>query len=351
LWARDVDRACGWHQKQSEDFMYERALLQTKTQGKQQGQDAPFFKKLDIKTRRRIYYYVFDLHPLVEKSITLSMDFATKDVFHPGHFLTPGQVLRGTEGGLNTSRRMRDELMAYFWNTYKFHVTFSPFTLGPTFSGLSIKWLNLYADQIGTLTVEIDLSKRSLSASSDAHFLEGKGLDKTLLKFKAVIEDLVKVIRRREGKNYIKRIHLMVRRYDGFRPLPMPAMIPLPAGRDPSPEPEPIPKPPTPYGPFNRSFIAESSSEVSRANGGSRDLAASSSLRLQQTASPRGRAPESIGDGDYGLSMQGSAAQSSSIYSDAASLRTLQGFVRRIQPWIIATNWMMPSAGGRFSTP
>lgn len=182
--------------------------------GKEQPESMIFFKKTNSSIRHNIYHFMFSTRPGY-KLVTLSKDFATKDVFPPDYFITPWEILKEVEGALLTSREMHDEVMTYFWQTYRFHVTFSPFTVGPTFSGLSIKWLNMYADRVNHLTVEFDLTKLGYSAAKDANLLKP-----ALSKVDKVIIDLVGAIRRRGGINNMSDLHLMLRRFDGLRPLP-----------------------------------------------------------------------------------------------------------------------------------
>ena len=178
---------------------------------KQQPKNMIFFRKTDSRIRHIIYHHMFDVRPSY-KLVTLTKDFATRDVFPPDYFITPWEILRGVEGALLTCREMHDEVMTFFWQSYRFHVTFSPFTLGPTFSGLSIKWLNKYADRVNHLAVEIDLS---FSAAENADLLKP-----ALAKLDNVLVDLVKALHSRKLKNHMSDLHLMMRRYAGLRPLP-----------------------------------------------------------------------------------------------------------------------------------
>lgn len=172
------------------------------------------FFKIHSSIRRRIYGYVFE-HPANGKKVTLSVPSATKDVYPPDFFITPWDLLQHVEGALSSCRQMRDELLTYFWNTYHFHVTFSPFTVGPVFSGLSIKWLNLYAERVNYLTVEVDMTKLEFSVCKNAKLLK-----KSNEKVQKVIYNLVNALSRKRNKNVMAHLTLLVRRYFGFRPAP-----------------------------------------------------------------------------------------------------------------------------------
>lgn len=182
---------------------------------KKQGEKMIFFKKVPPTIRRMIYAYVFE-YPANGKKVNLSKDFTTKDVFPPDFFIAPWDLLHQVEGGLSSCRQMRDELFTYFWNTYHFHVTFSPYSIGPVFSGLSIRLLNGYANRVNHLTVEVDLTKLAFSAAKDAKLLKQSNV-----KLQKVLVNLVNSLGRRRHKgNVMASLTLLARRYQGFRPAP-----------------------------------------------------------------------------------------------------------------------------------
>jgi hypothetical protein len=185
-----------------------------KNRQKPQPENMTILFKLQSSLRRKIYGYIFELPPKGKK-VTLSIPSATKDVYPPDYFITPWDLIHQVAGALGTCRQMRNELLTYFWNTYHFHVTFSPFTVGPVFSGLSIKWLNLYAERVNYLTVEVDMTKLEFSACKDAKLLK-KSNDKV----QKVIYNLVNALDRKRHKNVMAHLTLLVRRYFGFRPAP-----------------------------------------------------------------------------------------------------------------------------------
>jgi hypothetical protein len=174
-----------------------------------------FFEKIPPTIRRRIYAYVYE-HPANGKQVNLSRDFTTKDVFPPDFFVTPWDLLHHAEGALSSCVQMRDELFTYFWNTYHFHVTFSPYSIGSVFSGCSIRFLNGYANRVNHLTVEVDLTKLAFSAANDAKLLKqsNKKLQKVLVNL------VIALGRRRQKGNVMASLTLLARRYRGFRPAP-----------------------------------------------------------------------------------------------------------------------------------
>jgi hypothetical protein len=182
---------------------------------KQQSQKMTFFKNIPPAIRCRIYAYVYE-HPAKGKLVNLSKDFTTKDVFPPDFFISPWDLLKHAEGAISSCIQMRDEIFTYFWNTYHFHVTFSPFSIGPVFSAVSIRLLNGYAHRVNHLTVEVDMTKLAFSAAKDAHLL--KQSNKKLQK---VIRNLVIALgRRRQKGNVMSSLSLLARKYQGFRPPP-----------------------------------------------------------------------------------------------------------------------------------
>jgi hypothetical protein len=182
---------------------------------KQQDPKMTFFKKITPAIRCKIYAYVYE-HPANGKLVNLSKDFTTKDVFPPDFFIAPWDLLKHAEGALSSCMQMRDELFTYFWNTYHFHVTFSPFSIGPVFSALSIRLLNAYAQRVSHLTVEIDMTNLAFSAAKDAHLLKQSNR-----KLQKVVLNLVIALgRRRQKGNIMARLTLLARRYLGCRPAP-----------------------------------------------------------------------------------------------------------------------------------
>lgn len=164
---------------------------------------------LPITVRRRIYEYCFPNEP---RKISLSPRFASKAVFPDGYFASPWDVLDPVLGGLHAFRKLRHELMIYFWTVYHFHVTFSPFT-GPKFSPLSHVWLPDYLEVVQYLTVEADLTRFGFSALKVAAQF-GHDVKKTEDLVVGIVQGLVK----RRGKITMAEFNMMCRRYAGFRP-------------------------------------------------------------------------------------------------------------------------------------
>lgn len=173
----------------------------------QTSQKSPLLKLPDV-ARRCIMEFLFSTPK--NRKVTLSPQFATKDVFPDDYFATPFEILNGLESVIFTCRRLRDDAMTYFWTSYEFHMTISPLT-GPATSPLSQQWLKLYADRIQHLTLEVDLTKFGLGAGKSAALL--KPLNN---KIKKCAGDHFADLKNREGK--MAYLHLLVRRFKGMRP-------------------------------------------------------------------------------------------------------------------------------------
>jgi len=169
--------------------------------------------------RKQIYGYCF----LEERrKISLAPRYALKAVWAREHFASPWDVLEDVMGGLKSSSALRHELMTYFWTTYQFHVTLTPFS-GPKFSPLSHMWMKDYLHIVQHLTVEVDLTRFGGSQLVDAPAF---GVDH-LIKIENLFTAIVDGVSKREGGIKMAEFNLMCRRYAGFRP-PRPPRPPIP---------------------------------------------------------------------------------------------------------------------------
>lgn len=142
--------------------------------------------------------------------ISLSPNFATKDVFPGGYYASPWDVLEPVWGAIRSSRKLRHEVMAYFWIRYHFKITLSTFS-GPIYSPLSHVWLLEYLPIIQRLTIEVDLTRLGGSSIKGAPRLNYDN-DKINMFVATIVKGLLK---RRGG--VIEELNLMCRRYDGSR--------------------------------------------------------------------------------------------------------------------------------------
>lgn len=164
---------------------------------------------LPSSVKRRIYALCF---PEETRKITLSPSFATEAVFPEDYFANPWDVLDSVAGGLEASSQLRNELMAYFWTAYHFHITLSEFS-GPKLSPLSHIWLMRHLDAIQKLTIEVDFTRFGCSQLKAAKKF-GYNLSKTTLLFARIVHELGA----RPAGSSISQVHLMCRRYAGVRP-------------------------------------------------------------------------------------------------------------------------------------
>ncbi|KAH6720819.1 hypothetical protein BKA61DRAFT_570460 [Leptodontidium sp. MPI-SDFR-AT-0119] len=169
----------------------------------------PLFQ-LPASVRRQIYGFCF---PQELRKVTLSPDFATKAVFHEEYFASPWDIIEPVVGALQSFSMLRNELMTYFWTEYCFHVTLSEFS-GPKFSPLSHIWLPQYLRIVQRITVEVDFTKFGCSQMKDA-----KKFGYNLSKTRQLLNAIVCGLSGRPAKSSVAELHLMCRRYAGFRPL------------------------------------------------------------------------------------------------------------------------------------
>ncbi|KAK6581158.1 hypothetical protein PZA11_006646 [Diplocarpon coronariae] len=158
--------------------------------------------------KRRIYGFCF---PDEARKLTLSPYFATKAVFPKDYFACVWDVLDPVWGGLEAFSVLRLELLTYFWTHYHFHVTLNEFS-GPKFSPLSHLWILRHLDKVQHLTMEVDFTRFGCSQLKDAKKF-GYHMEKTRILLAKIISGLSA----RPVGSTIAHLHLMCRRYDGFR--------------------------------------------------------------------------------------------------------------------------------------
>lgn len=191
---------------------------------------------LESKIRRLICSFIFE-HDPDSKKVALAPYFLLKDAFackqeditqNPGesendfkkryeenekidpHFATVDDVLRPADAYAESATLCKDDVLAYFWSTYKFHMTLSTFT-GSNVCPLSHGWFPKYYNCFQNLTVEIDLTRFGFGAGK--HAGKNLGVSKKLEK---ALDDLISGLEKRTHP--INQLHVMVRRYVGSRP-------------------------------------------------------------------------------------------------------------------------------------
>jgi hypothetical protein len=201
------------------DFLYSRIQ---KSPG---AAESPIFKMLPSHIRLEIWGNLFSIP--AGKKIILSKDFVMKPVFPDNYFISPWDVIEPIQGAISSCRQMREEILWYFCHKFHFHVTFSPFTTGQIFSGLSIRWLNIYAKWINNLTLEVDFTKFGFSKAAAASSMN---LVPSCSKIYKLIKDLVAALLgeskaaggfsnslRQDTGICIANLHLMARSFKGSR--------------------------------------------------------------------------------------------------------------------------------------
>ncbi len=187
------------------DLVYGRIAGRQRTSGSAH----PLFG-LPASVKRRIYSFCF---PLEERKISLSPYFATKAVFPEGYFASPWYILQNVSGGIQSFRALRHGLMTFFWTEYAFHVTLNEFG-GPKLSPLSNVFLLEYLDMVQHLTIEVDFTRFGCSQLKDA-----KKFGYSFKKTGSMLTTIVQGLGERPVGSTMSALHLMCRRYAGFRPL------------------------------------------------------------------------------------------------------------------------------------
>ncbi|KAF4630380.1 hypothetical protein G7Y89_g7764 [Cudoniella acicularis] len=157
--------------------------------------------------RRKIYRFCF---PDECRKISLSPHSATQHAFNELYFASPWDILEDVKGGLKAFRKLRQDLMIYFWTEYEFHVTLTP-TAGPMFSPLSVVWLPNYLDIVQKLTVEVDLTRFGTAYHPSSPLFSLKKA-----KERRMFEEIIEGINKRRGKSTMEALSILCRRYHGY---------------------------------------------------------------------------------------------------------------------------------------
>lgn len=166
--------------------------------------------KLDANCKQLILKYCF---PDGDRKISLSRRQFTEAVFPHDYFANPSDVLDDVWGLLESCRALRKEVYTYFWSQFHFHITVNEFT-GPLTSPMSHKWIQPYLPLIQRLTIERDFTRLAGGSSKEATLLNFK----VSKKVREMIKTIVDGLKSREEGMYMAELHLMGRKYAGYRP-------------------------------------------------------------------------------------------------------------------------------------
>ncbi|KAE8449305.1 hypothetical protein EG329_008206 [Mollisiaceae sp. DMI_Dod_QoI] len=169
----------------------------------------PWFK-LPPKCKRIIFEFCF---PPEQRKVSLSKESFTEAVFPKGYFASPWDILDPVWGALGSCQAWRNEVLAYFWSQYHFHITLNEFT-GKFTCPLSHIWVLPHLHLIQRLTIERDFTRLAGSNHKAASQLTFKVANKV----RDMMESIVKGLLDRPADTKMAELHLMARKYAGFRP-------------------------------------------------------------------------------------------------------------------------------------
>ncbi|KAH6847542.1 hypothetical protein B0I37DRAFT_431135 [Chaetomium sp. MPI-CAGE-AT-0009] len=151
------------------------------------------------------------------------------DVGSTDYFDSLQSVLSSVDNYTSVCSAMRADVLATLFLTRRFHVVYSPYVNRKT-QPVATKYMDRYGPLMASITLEIDFTKLAGSWRPEAVHLDSlKGLKGV----KTCLEDFVQCQHTRHN-TAIRDLRVLIRRYHGFRPTPLPANPPPPA-------PQPIP--------------------------------------------------------------------------------------------------------------
>ena len=169
----------------------------------------PHLLGFPVKVRFRIYQYITISILSEDKKVVLSPGRTVNGFWPKNYFIEPEAVF-DIIGSLSlTCFQLRHEVLTYYCSQFHFHITYNYFCT-PIAAPLVHKWLPLFANKMQYLTVEVDFTLMGGSYENEKCSLtDGQ---REILWF---IRKLVLALRDRSGT--IRSLHVICRRYKGFR--------------------------------------------------------------------------------------------------------------------------------------
>ncbi|KFZ18159.1 hypothetical protein V502_04253 [Pseudogymnoascus sp. VKM F-4520 (FW-2644)] len=170
----------------------------------------PHLLGVPVNVRFQIYQILTKSVRAKNKKVVLSPD-RTIDWFWPKkHFMEP-EAIFNIIGGLSlTCFQLRHEIMTYYCSQFHFHITYNYFC-SPIAAPLIHNWLPLFGNRMQYLTVEVDFTRVGGCYKNDKFALTDGQTE--IMWF---IKKLTLALRDRSG--HLRSLHIMCRRYKGFRP-------------------------------------------------------------------------------------------------------------------------------------
>jgi hypothetical protein len=160
--------------------------------------------------RHRIYSKIL---PVSEQKVILTSDASIEGVWPNQYFRAADDMIRLISGALGSCRQLREDLLIYFWGSFHFHMTISPFSR-THLSPFSQKLMYKYSDKVRWLSIELDLTRLGLHYEARAELLKSGSII-----VKTTFERLMLRMSRRSTS--MDELHLLCRRYKGNRPRPL----------------------------------------------------------------------------------------------------------------------------------
>ncbi|OBT76022.1 hypothetical protein VF21_03507 [Pseudogymnoascus sp. 05NY08] len=170
----------------------------------------PHLLGLPANVRFRIYQFMTKSVRAKNKIIVLSPDRTINGFWPKKHFMEP-QTVFDVIGGLSlTCFQLRHEVLTYYCSQFHFHITYNCFCT-PISAPLMYKWLPLFGNKMQYLTVEVDFTRLG-GCYQNGKFTLKHGAKETMFFIRKLVFELC------DRSGAIRSLHIMCRRYKGFRP-------------------------------------------------------------------------------------------------------------------------------------
>ncbi|OBT85940.1 hypothetical protein VE02_04785 [Pseudogymnoascus sp. 03VT05] len=174
------------------------------------GYGDPHLLGLPVNVRFRIYQFMTKSIRAKNKIIVLSPERTINGFWPKKHFMEP-QTVFDVIGGLSlTCFQLRHEVLTYYCSQFHFHITYNCFCT-PISAPLMYKWLPLFGNKMQYLTVEVDFTRLG-GCYQNGKFTLKYGAKETMFFMRKLVFELC------DRSGTIRSLHVMCRRYKGFRP-------------------------------------------------------------------------------------------------------------------------------------
>lgn len=169
--------------------------------------------KLPVKCKRMIYEYLFPDDPATTKISLVTRQFTIAVFPAEDHFIPVWDVLFEVWGALGSCKAWRNEVLAYLFTQYRFHITLNEFTM-KFVTPLTCVWILPYLHLLERLTIERDFTRLAFNRAEGA-----AGLKDISYKVTPWFDLLIDGLMKREHDVPMTELRLWGRKYVGFRPI------------------------------------------------------------------------------------------------------------------------------------